>query len=127
MANTHRNSDPLNEENLHSFYKHVVLPQFGIKDNDITWQPAETLGGDESLHRFSVSERSYALIFEDCQGLGNNEEFITHNILGDKRSYKFVVPISKTSISPSYYGFRLPTPSQYCSNITGTFTLIELH
>jgi len=126
MEDANNTSEPLSEQSLHTFYAYAVLPQFGIKDCDIEWQAAEALGGDESLHRFSSEQRSYALIFEDYEGLGSNEAFIKDRLLGDKESYEFVLPISETSISPSYNGLGLPAPSQYCDNVTGTFTLVEL-
>lgn len=126
MEKLNNSSEPLSEETLHTFYTYAVLPQFGIKDCDITWQPAEVVGGDESLHRFSALDRSYALIFEDHQGVGNNEDFIREKLTGEEKPFELVEPISQTAISPSYDGFRLPAPSQYCPNITGTFTLVEL-
>jgi hypothetical protein len=126
MENTNSNPERISEEALHAFYAHAVLPQFGLHRHDIAWQPAQELDGDESLHRFSTDERSFALIFEDHQGLGNNEAFIKNTALDDGASFRFIAPISETSISPSYDGFRLPAPSQHCHNATGTFTLIEV-
>lgn len=126
MEKPPNSSRPLNEQTLHKIYTYLILPQFGINNCDITWQPAEILGPDESLHHFYTLNRSFALIFEDYQGLGSNERFIADKVLKSDQPCKLVVPISTTTISPFYDGLRLPAPSQYCKNVTGSFTLIKL-
>lgn len=115
----------MDEKALHVFYTYAILPQFGLQACDVMWHPGEPLGPDESLHRFSANKRSYGLIFEDNEGLGYTDAFIRDTILFNNEPYDFIPPLAETSISPSYNGFRLPTPFQYCAQVTGTFTLVE--
>lgn len=118
-------AEPISEDSLHAFYAYAVLPQFGIDQTQIKWESAEALGGDESLHRFEVDRQTYALIFEDYDGLGRNDAFIQDKVLQDGKSYEFVEPVSSSGSAQTYDGFRLPSPSRYCPNITGSFTLIR--
>lgn len=116
----------ITDEALYAFYTHAVLPQFGIQGVTITWNGSQATGPDESAHYFTVDCVDYALIFEDFDGLGRNDAYIRENVIGHHSSYSFVQPIASSATPPSYDGFNLPTPYQYCENITGTFTLIQL-
>lgn len=116
----------MNDSSLHEFYEHVVLPQFGIKNTAITWGGSQQIGPDESAHYFVAKGTDYALIFEDAHGLGQNDEYIREHVLERHISYSFVEPIAATEPSPSYDGLHLPAPYQYCKNVTGSFTLIEM-
>jgi hypothetical protein len=109
----------------HTFYEQAVLPQFGIRDAEIIWHDRRTLGGDEVAFLFAVDGQEYALIFEDYGGLGKNKAFIQDKLL-EGGDFEYVQPIAKTNAGPSYDGFKLPTPSQYCQWITGMYTLIRL-
>jgi hypothetical protein len=116
----------MNGKSLYNFYEYAVLPQFGVKNTIITWNGSQQTGPDESVHYFSVNNTSYALIFEDAGGLGQNDDYIHENVLEQHSSYSFVQPIAATSSAPSYDGFHLPAPYQYCENVTGSFTLLLL-
>lgn len=116
----------MDNEALYAFYSYVVLPQFGVGDNEVQWQGSSVLGPDEWAHYFSLDGTAYVLIFEDAGGLGATESYIRQEVLVSERPFEYVKPISEAPHSPSYDGFHLPTPYQYCPNVTGTFTLIRL-
>ena len=40
----------MTNEALYDFYKYTVLPQFGLKDADITWAGSQQSGPDEFVH-----------------------------------------------------------------------------
>ena len=126
MEFVNQTSEQMSEDTLYTFYSYAVLPQFGIIDARVEWHSSEYMDGDEAVHFFGVDEQSYALIYEDYEGLGNNESFIRNNVLKEGQSFVFVEPESATAISPSYDGFRLPAPSQYSPNITGSYTLVKI-
>lgn len=127
MEHINNTSEAIGEHELHTFYTYAVLPQFGIENTDIRWEAGEILiPGDEAIHRFSTYESSYALMFEDCGGIGLSESFVRDAILSGDQRFEFVPPLSSTESSPSYDGFHLPVPSKYCPNITGSYTLIRL-
>jgi hypothetical protein len=109
----------------HAFYEQAVLPQFGIKDAQIVWHEQRTLGGDEAAFFFNVEDHGYVLIFEDHGGLGKNKTFIQEKVL-EGQDFVYVQPIAQTNAGPSYDGFNLPAPSQYCPLVTGMFTLIRI-
>lgn len=111
---------------LHAFYERVILLQFGLQKLPVIWEQSQDIGPDESVHYFSIGKRSFALIFEDYDGKGRDPGFIQEHIVVGNRAYKFIAPTSATGSPPSYDGMHLPAPYQYCPNVTGTFTLIEL-
>lgn len=116
----------MTDKTLCEFYANAVLPQFGMKDFYVTWTGSQQAGPDEFIHYFKINNIDYALIFEDYDGIGRNDDFIRENVLERHTKYEYVEPISATSQSPTYSGFRLPPPSQYCENVTGSFTLLKL-
>lgn len=116
----------MKDKSLHDFYQHTVLPQFSIKSVSIVWTGCQQTGPDEFAHYFKLNTVDYALIFEDYDGLGRNDDYIREHVLEHHASYAFVNPTSDTSKFPTYDGFRLPAPSQYCENVTGNFTLLKL-
>lgn len=103
-----------------------MLPQFGLDGEQVAWGGYRRIEGDEFVHYFSRQGSDYALIFEDHDGLGRNDQFIKEHILGAYAAYEFVNPISMTGNAPTYDGFRLPTPSVYAEGVTGSFTLLQL-
>jgi hypothetical protein len=116
----------MEKNSLYNYYQHAVLPQFGIKDTEVNWTNSRRVEADEFVHYFFASSDAFALIFEDYDGLGRNDSFIREHILDDYKGYEFVEPHSATDSAPTYDGFRLPAPSQYCENVTGNFTLLKL-
>lgn len=110
---------------LYQFYEKVVLPQFGIKNAAIDWKDSQNIV-NESVHYFQIDKQSYALIFEDFDGKGRDPAFIREYVAIRSPKYSFVNPTAQATNPPSYDGFQLPTPFEYCFNVTGTFTLLEL-
>jgi hypothetical protein len=120
-----KTANQLDTEVLHSFYTHAVLPQFGFRDQTISWSESRRLEADEFAHFLAIDGIAHVLVWEDYEGAGSNADFIKQHITNGA-DFEFIQPTSHTSIAPSYDGFRLPTPSQYCENIIGSFTLIKL-
>ena len=116
----------MRNESLYDFYRHAVLPQFGLKDVNAAWSGSQQTGPDEFAHYFKLDGTEYALIFEDYDGCGRSDEYIREQVLEHHANYEFVQPTSQTDRAPTYDGFRLPAPCMYCVNITGSFTLIKL-
>lgn len=118
----------MTDEQLEAFYESVVLPQFGIKKASIAWEASKRVGPDELAFRFSESGRRYILIFEDHFGLGRDPQFIERHLGLSKEMFTFVAPASEEAAEnlPSYVGFSLPVPYQYCEGVTGTFTLLKI-
>jgi hypothetical protein len=116
----------MQDKPLYVFYEKAVLPQFGIKDTAITWDGSQDVGPDETVHYFQIGKQQYALVFEDYDGKGRDSAFIKEHVAIRSPKFTFVEPEAETNSSPSYDGFRLPTPYQYCHNVTGTFTLLKL-
>jgi hypothetical protein len=116
----------MNPATLHQFYQFAVLPQFAMQDCHISWGESKLGDGDEAIHYFACEGAEYALIFEDYDGLGRNDAYIRHHVLGRFAAYEFVKPTSATNKAPTYDGFRLSTPSVYCDGVTGNFTLLRL-
>jgi hypothetical protein len=110
---------------LYQFYEKAVLPQFGLKDAQIEWQNSQNIV-DEAVHYFQIGQQAYALIFEDYDGVGRSAAFIQEHVAIRSPKYSFVGPIAQATNPPSYDGFSLPAPFQYCFNVTGTFTLLKL-
>ena len=108
---------------LYELYEKLLLPQFGIKNLNVTWLESENVGPDETVHYFSIESVKYALIFEDHGGLGATKEFIMENVRLEGRTYEFIIPTSQSSFTPSY-PIKFPVPYMYCVNVTGMFTLI---
>jgi hypothetical protein len=106
-------------------YNKVVLPQFGMRGTEVVWGRRKALGPDESAWPFRIWDSHYVLVYEDYQGLGSNEQYVKDHVTS-ARPFEFVLPTSKTTISPSYDGLHFPVPYQYVKDITGTFTLIRL-
>jgi len=116
----------MNESNwIYDFYEHAVLPQFGYKNRQTVWTESYRIEADEFAHAVDIDSVPHILIWEDYQGLGSNVDFLKDHVTNGA-SFEFIEPLSQTGAFPSYDGFRLPTPSQYCENVTGTFTLIKL-
>jgi hypothetical protein len=112
---------------LLGFYEAAVLPQFGITNVKIDWGERIRLGPDEFYCDFQINGKDYGLIFEDYQDLGQDPAYIEDELGLRKDQYEFVLPISATHISPSYAGFRMPTPYKYIEGVTGTFTLLRIY
>ncbi len=111
---------------LYSFYSHAVLPEFGFTEGkDINWINSRCIEADEFAHTLTINSMPHILIWEDYEGIGSNQEFVTTHVCNGAK-FEYIIPVSQTDISPSYDGFRLDSPSQYCENVTGTFTLIKL-
>ena len=116
----------MHDKSLYDFYECTVLPQFGLKNVAITWSGSQQTGPDEFAHYFKLNKIDYALIFEDYDGSGRDDDYIRENVLERHTDYEFVEPTSDTGSSPTYDGFHLPAPSMYCENVTGSFTLIKM-
>lgn len=119
-------------KSLYDFYEKFLLPQFGIGDNPIEWASSEDIGSDETVHYFStyssnltIYPEDYALIFEDYVGLGSTESFVREHVKLKNNSFEYVNPTSYSDSAPSY-NVTFPTPSKYCVNVTGAFTLVLL-
>jgi hypothetical protein len=110
---------------LYELYEKFVLPQFGIKNTEITWDGSDTLGPDEEAHYFNSNGKRHSLIFEDYGGLAVVEDYIRENIDLKGKTFTYIKPESATEHSPSWI-VKFDTPYQYCHNVTGAFTLIEL-
>lgn len=110
---------------LYEFYEKAVLPQFGITEAAVGWKGSQDIV-DESVHYFQIGEQSYALIFEDYDGVGRDPVFIREHVAVRSPKFSFVDPVAEATNPPSYDGFSLPAPFQYCFNVTGTFTLLKL-
>lgn len=115
----------LSASSLHDFYKHVVLRQFGLKDEKIVWERSNVLGPNEEAHYFHTSNVSYVLLFEDYGGLATERSYIEANIELSGKGFEYVNPISATDHNPSW-SLKPDAPYQHCHNITGTFTLIKV-
>lgn len=92
------------------FYTHAVLPQFGHKERRIVWTESRRIEGDEFAHYLDVDSIPYVLIWEGCEGLGRNQEFLENHVTKGA-AFELVEPVSQTPVAPSYDGFRLPAPS----------------
>lgn len=110
---------------LYELYEKFILPQFGIKD-ETTWDGSDTLGPDEDAHYFKIKDKRFVLIFEDFGGLAVERNYIEENIDLKGKGFTYIEPISATEHSPSWI-VKFETPYQYCHNVTGAFTLIELN
>lgn len=115
----------MNGKSLYDFYEKVLLPQFGIRDVQFEWSASEKVGPDENVHYFTTDSVDYALIFEDAGGLGSTEAFVKEKVKLKNNSFKYVNPTSNSEYAPSY-PIKFSTPYQYCTNVTGMFTLIKL-
>ncbi|HSH18516.1 MAG TPA: hypothetical protein VK978_03960 [Candidatus Saccharimonadales bacterium] len=109
---------------LYEFYAKVILPQFGMKGVDIQWLNSQDVGPDETVHYFYVEGVKYALIFEDFDGLGRDEDFVREHVDLQDLDFSYVKPTSASANTPSY-SIRFPVPYKHCHNVTGTFTLIK--
>lgn len=116
----------MTENELHSFYKAAVLPQFELIDGVIVWAKSIQIGPDENAHPFALNGQQYILIFEDHGGLALQREFIEKQLQIKPNEYDYVHPITQDDMTPSYTGFHLPTPYKYVPGVTGTFTLLHL-
>lgn len=111
---------------LYEFYERFLLPQFGIKGKEIVWSHSTTLGPDEDAHYFRIENKAYVLVFEDIGGLAIERAYIEESVGLKGKRFEYVLPVSATEHTPSWI-LKFPTPYQYCHNITGAFTLIEIH
>lgn len=116
----------MEQDSLYNFYEHAVLPQFGINDPSIVWRGSRRVEGDEFAHSFQSQGQDYILFFEDYADGPLSEAYIEKNLLPSGATFNFIEPTSHSNIPPSYDGFRLAAPSQYCENVTGVFTLLKL-
>lgn len=112
-------------KSLYDFYEKALLPQFGIKDQQIVWKGSSVAGPDEEVHYFAVASDEYALIFEDAGGLGSNEAFVKEVVDLPNGKFEYIKPISHSDYSLSY-PITFPVPYDYCYNITGMFTLVKI-
>jgi hypothetical protein len=110
---------------LYELYEKFILPQFGIQSKEIDWDGSDTLGPDEEAHYFKINGKRHALIFEDYGGLAVEQDYIGENIDLQGKGFAYINPVSATEHSPSWL-VKFDTPYQYCHNVTGAFTLIEL-
>lgn len=110
---------------LYEVYEKFILPQFGLKNQTIEWEGSDTIGPDEEAHYFDADDVRYALIFEDIGGLAVDRAYFKDNIHLKGKGFSYVEPISATEHSPSWL-VKFDTPYQYCHNITGAFTLIQI-
>jgi hypothetical protein len=112
---------------LHQFYEFVVLPQFGIEKEIITWKSDEMIGYDDDAHYFDIDRESYAdqycLLFRDYGGFNEMEIQDLIRLPNKTFSYK----TSKYYANESHWiRFTSDTPFKYVHNITGYFTLIKI-
>jgi hypothetical protein len=126
-------SVPIDIRSLCDFYTHAILPQFGIKDVEVTWYCSELLTpGDEAIFKFETSGKRYALIFLDNhsgrEATDAYDAFIQNNVLTKGQAHSFIPPKSRSSTdrSPAYDGFDLAGFAFYCPYITGTYILVQI-